>query len=158
MEYTEIESVVKAILDNIYIPKINLETAQKLMKLVEDEAIKMNISVVTAVADEGGNPISVHCMDNAYIASFDVALNKAFTSVALKMSTRQLKELSVPGGSLYGVQYTNQGKIVIFGGGVPLVYKDRVIGGLGVSGGSEEQDTYLADYGMRCLKEVLNCH
>ena len=158
MEYTEIESVVKAILDNIYIPKINLETAQKLMKLVKDEAIKMNISVVIAVADEGGNPIAVHCMDNAYIASFDVALNKAFTSVALKMSTRQLKELSVPGGSLYGVQYTNQGKIVIFGGGVPLIYKDRVIGGLGVSGGSEEQDTYLADYGMRCLKEVLNCH
>ncbi|MGL5255804.1 MAG: GlcG/HbpS family heme-binding protein [Proteocatella sp.] len=158
MEHTAIESVVKAILDNIYIPKINLETAQKLMKLVEDEAKKMNISVVTAIADEGAHPIAIHCMDNAYIASFDVAINKAFTSVALKMSTRQLKELSVPGGSLYGVQYTNQGKIVIFGGGVPLVYKDRVIGGLGVSGGSEEQDTYLADYGIRCLKEVLNCH
>jgi uncharacterized protein GlcG (DUF336 family) len=93
-------------------------------------------------------------MDNAYIASYDVAVNKAFTVVSLKMSTSTLKPLAQPGGSLYGIQFTNNGKIVIFGGGEPLLNaKGDIIGGLGVSGGTEEQDTALAEYGKQIFEK-----
>ena len=58
---------------------------------------------------------------------------------------------------MYGIQYTNGGRIVIFGGGEPLVWKDQIIGALGVSGGTAEQDTALAAYGASLLKEVISC-
>ena len=78
---------------------------------------------------------------------YDVAVKKAYTVVALKMSTIELKPLAQPGASLYGIQFTNDGKIVIFGGGDPLKGgKGKIVGGLGVSGGSEEQDTALSAY------------
>ena len=80
----------------------------------------------------------------------------AFTVVSLKMPTKNLATLAAPGGSLYGIQFTNNGKIVIFGGGEPLTNKDGVIiGGLGVSGGTAEQDTLLGEYG-RAFFESLN--
>ena len=95
-------------------------------------------------------------MDDSYIASYDVAVNKAFTVVALKMSTSALKPLAQPGASLYGIQFTNGGRIVIFGGGDPLTSKDgSIIGGLGVSGGTEEQDTALSSYGKRYFETQL---
>ena len=88
---------------------------------------------------------------------FDIATNKAYTVTALKMPTTELKKLAAPGGSLYGIQFTTPSKIVIFGGGVPLVYRGKIIGGLGVSGGSEEQDTALADFGASVLEEEIRC-
>jgi len=96
-------------------------------------------------------------MDGAYMGSFDVALNKSFTSAAFRMSTEQLGQLSQPGQSLYGIQLTNDGKIVVFGGGEPLMSGDRMIGALGVSGGTAKQDTDLAAYGKEVLKEVISC-
>jgi uncharacterized protein GlcG (DUF336 family) len=134
---------------------ISLKIATALIHEVELKAIKMGVKAVIAVYNSGANPVAVHVMDDAYIASYDVATNKAYTSAALKMSTLTLKDLSQPGGSLYGIQNTNQGRIVIFGGGEPLYYKDILIGALGVSGGSEEQDTELAEFGKIKLKEVI---
>lgn len=134
---------------------VNLEVANALISCVQKQAQSIGLNVVCAVSDAHGNPISVQCMDDAYIASYDVALNKAFTVVALKMSTIDLKPLAQPGGSLYGIQFTNNGKIVIFGGGVPLYNnKGVIIGGLGVSGGSEEQDTSLAHFGGELFSQA----
>lgn len=136
---------------------MNLKAAQELTDRVLQKAAAEGISAVIAVANKSARPVAVACMDDAYIASYDIALNKAYTSAALKMDTRRLKELSQPGGPLYGVQHTNQGKIVIFGGGVPLFSGDRLIGALGISGGSEAQDTALAEYGGAIFEEVLLC-
>ena len=86
-----------------------------------------------------------------------MAVNKAYTCVAFQMSTAALGELARPGESLYGIQYTNGGRIVIFGGGEPLIYEGKIIGALGVSGGTAEQDTALAAYGASLLKEVISC-
>ena len=116
----------------------------------------MGVNAVVAMTNEGANPVLVHCMEDSFIASYDVALSKAYTVVALKMSTINLKELAQPGGSLYGIQNTNNGRIVIFGGGEPLMIKGKVIGGLGVSGGTEEQDTKLAAYGKEVFEGLLN--
>ena len=134
---------------------VNLATALLLCEAVKTEAKRIGVNAVVCVSDRGGHPILVECMDDAYIASYDVAVNKAFTVVALKMSTMTLKPLAQPGESLYGIQFTNGGKIVIFGGGEPLTDGEgAVIGGLGVSGGSEEQDTALAAFGRRYFDSI----
>ncbi len=137
-------------------PEVTLRMAKKLMDRLEAEANRMGLKAVIAVVNKGARPVAVHCMDEAYIASFDVAMGKAYTSAALKMSTRQLKQLSQPGGELFGIQNTNGGQLVIFGGGVPITWGGKVIGGLGVSGGSEAQDTALAEYGEKIIKEALD--
>ena len=125
---------------------MNLKLALALIERVEAEAEKMGVKAVVAVSDASGRPVAVHCMDGAYIGSFDVAVNKAYTSVAFKMTTEVLGQYSQPNGPLYGIQFTNQGRIVNFGGGVPLKIGDDIIGGFGVSGGSAEQDIHLANF------------
>ena len=135
---------------------VTLDIARLLAKRIEEKAIQMGMRIVIAVADNGGNLVLLHRMDDAFIASIDIAVNKAFTSVALKMTTEAVGQLSAPGQQLYGLQYTNHNRIVIFGGGVPLVNNQKIIGGLGVSGGTAEQDTELAEYGASVLKEVLH--
>lgn len=133
---------------------ITLTQARALSEQVRQEAARRGVNAVVAVSNRSARPILVECMDDAYIASYDVAVQKAFTVVSLKMSTSQLKPLAQPGGSLYGIQFTNEGHIVIFGGGEPLCDKNgAVIGGLGVSGGTEEQDTALAAYGKQLFEK-----
>ena len=129
--------------------------AEALSKRVEDKAREMGVNAVVAIADAGARPILVHCMDDAYIASFDVAVKKSYTVVSLKMSTAELKPLANPGGSLYGIQFTNDSQIIVFGGGDPLKINGKIIGGLGVSGGSEEQDTALSAYGASVFEEIV---
>lgn len=135
--------------------ELGLKDAVALIQKIEKKAAEMNMSVIIAVYNKAARPIAVHCMDDAYIASYDVATSKAYTSAALKMPTTALKKLCQPGQELYGIQFTNQGRIIIFGGGVPLNYNGKLIGALGVSGGTEEQDTMLAEYGGKMLEEVI---
>lgn len=129
---------------------MTLALSERLCDAVLAEAKRIGVRAVVCVSDAAGNPKLVKCMDDAYLASYDVAVKKAYTVVALKMSTMALKPLAQPGASLYGIQFTNDGKIVIFGGGDPLKNgKGKIVGGLGVSGGSEEQDAALSAYGKR---------
>ncbi len=136
---------------------MTLDIANALIEKVRDKAAGMGVPAVVAVADKAGRPVAVQSMDGAYIASFDIALNKSFTSASLKMSTEALSHLSQPGQPLYGIQFTNGGKIVIFGGGEVLEADGKMIGALGVSGGTAEQDTELAAYGREVFKEVIAC-
>lgn len=147
-----VEAVVKNIVSDESKEKMTLSLAKKVAEKVEEKASEMGVKIVVAVSNSGARPVLVECMDDSYIASYDIAVQKAYTVVSVKMSTLELKKLSQPGESLYGIQFTNNGQIVIFGGGVPLKVNGKVIGGLGISGGSEEQDSYLAEYG----KEVFN--
>ena len=133
---------------------VSLAQATRLLEELEREALRQGLKLVMAVAGASGRPVAVHVMDDAFIASYDLAVNKAFTAVSLKMPTKDLEELCKPGGSLYGLQNTNDGKIVIFGGGVPLVRGGTVIGGLGVSGSSAENDTRMAEIGERLFNQV----
>lgn len=137
------------------IDAISLDDARFLAEQVEKKAKEMGVNAVVAIADDGGNLKLCECMDNSYLASRDIAINKAYTTVALKMSTKKLAVLAAPGGSLYGIQHTNGGRIVIFGGGDFLEVHGRIVGGLGVSGGSEEQDTALSAYGKKIFAEYF---
>ena len=131
------------------------DKAIALCQEVRRYAAGQGVKVVTAVCDAGGNPVAMLRADDAFIASVDIATNKAFTSVSLKMSTEELSHLAQPGGSLYGIQFTNNNRIVIFGGGVPLVENGVIVGGFGVSGGTAEQDTALADYAKEFFEKEL---
>lgn len=163
----QVAQIVKAVLEQrqkqtnnpskLVTDKMTLKLALKLIEKVEQKAEEWKMAVVVAVSDAAGRPVAIHCMDDAYIGSFDVALNKTYTSIAFKMSTEELGKLSQPGESLYGIQFTNEGKIVIFGGGEPLYESGILIGALGVSGGTAQQDTALAAYGKEILKEVISC-
>lgn len=158
MNEQEISKAVETVLRQMSGPQqMTLELAKALIEKVEAKAREMKVNAVVAVSDKAGRPVAVHCMDDAYIASFDIALNKTYTSASLKMSTAQLGTLSQPGEPLYGIQFTNEGKIVIFGGGEPLEAEGNIIGALGVSGGTAEQDTALAAYGKQAFKEVAAC-
>lgn len=135
--------------------KMTLSKAKKLIAKVEEYAVQSGLNAVIAVCGPDGNPIAVHVMDGALLASFDIAMKKAYTSVAIKISTKELGELAQPGAPLYGIENTDGGRIIIFGGGVPLKVEDTIIGGLGVSGGSAEVDTMIADYGLIALQEIM---
>lgn len=154
MDSREISEVIEKVMAELS-PKMSLDIAKTLALLVEKKAKEIGVNAVVCVADSGARPVLVHSMDDAYIASFDIALNKAYTVVSLKMSTSVLKDLAKPDGSLYGIQFTNSGQIVIFGGGDPLYYNGKIVGGLGVSGGTEEQDTFLSAYGASVFEEII---
>ena len=155
MTEQEIKMLANEVVKNLG-SSMTLDLALALTEKVKSKAREMGVNAVVAVSNAAGNPLSVQCMDNSYIASYDVAFNKAYTVVALKMPTTTLKELAQPGGSLYGIQFTNGGKIVIFGGGVPLYDRGgKIIGGLGVSGGSEAEDTALAEYGGQIFSSLI---
>ena len=155
MTEQEIKMLANEVVKNLG-SSMTLDLALVLTEKVKSKAREMGVNAVVAVSNAAGNPLSVQCMDDSYIASYDVAFNKAYTVVALKMPTTTLKELAQPGGSLYGIQFTNGGKIVIFGGGVPLYDRaGKIIGGLGVSGGSEAEDTALAEYGGQIFGSLI---
>ena len=165
MDVNKITELVRAAMANDYavensatssgVERVNLDVARELSREVIAEAARIGVKAVCAVVDSGARPILVECTDDSYIASYDIALNKAFTSVSLKMKTSLLAELAQPNAPLYGIQNTHEGKIVIFGGGVPLVKDGKVIGGFAVSGGSAEQDTYLGDYAEGVFNKML---
>lgn len=131
--------------------QFNLKQAEDLCHAVLEKANQMGVKVVCAVCDSGGNLMSMLRDDDAYIASINVAQNKAYTAVSLKMPTGALADLTKPGDSLYGLQHQDS-RLVVFGGGIPLIRDGVIVGGFGVSGGSLEQDTALAEYAKEIFK------
>lgn len=131
------------------------EKALALCRAVQHYAATQGVKVVTAVCDAGGNPVAMLRADDAFIASVDIAMNKAFTSVSLKMTTEALGKLAQPGESLYGIQFTNNNRIVIFGGGVPLTENGVIVGGFGVSGGTAAEDTAFGNYAKEFYEKEL---
>ncbi len=153
------ENEIREIVQNAIIAsksEVTLPLAERVADAVIEEAKRIGVKAVVAISDAAGNPKLVKVMEDAYIASYDIAVNKAYTVVALKMPTVALKPLAAPGGELYGIQFTNGGKIVIFGGGDPLINpKGKIIGGLGVSGGSEAQDIALSAFGRNFFETKI---
>lgn len=134
--------------------KMTLQLAKEMIESAENEARQIGVPMVITVVDDGGNLIACHRMDDAFLVSVDISQNKAWTSVALKMPTADLAQLVGPGQELYGINTTNNGRIVVFGGGIPLKKDDRIVGAVGVSGGSVEQDIRVAKAAVRVFDEA----
>ena len=121
--------------------KMTIAMAKELAEAVEKAATILGVKVVVAIRDEGANLVLLHAMDDSYIASVQASQDKAYTAVALKMPTHIALDES-RGGSLDGL--TNGNGILLLGGGYPLRTDKKIHGGIGVSGGTKEQDTTLA--------------
>lgn len=130
---------------------LTLEDARRVVAAAEEEARRIGQPMDIAVVDGGGNLKEFSRMDGGFIGSIDISINKAFTSVAFEAQTRDIGELAQVGEPLYGINTTNGGRVVIFGGGIPLVRGGAVIGAVGVSTGTVEQDQQVAEAGAAAL-------
>lgn len=125
---------------------ISLSLAKELALAVEKRAEQLGKKIVVAITDTGANLILLQSMDDAFIASCQIAQDKAYTSVALKMPTHVALEES-RGGKLDGLMVTDRNRVSLLGGGYPLIAGGKLIGGIGVSGGTAEEDTEFAHFG-----------
>ena len=126
---------------------VTLENARRVISAAEKKALEIGQPMNIAVVDGGGNLVAHVRMDGAWIGSIDISIKKAYTSRAFDLATKDLAEQSQSGGQFFGIHASNNGKIMIFAGGIPLYSEGQVVGGIGVSGGSGEQDHAVAEAG-----------
>lgn len=125
-----------------------LEKARKMVAAAEKKAVEIGVPMVIAVVDNGGHLVLQERMDQALLASVSIALNKAYSAVALKMSTEQAAGVAQPGQMLYGLNTTDGCRLVVFGGGIPIWDNGSLVGAIGVSGGSVDEDITVAKAGL----------
>jgi uncharacterized protein GlcG (DUF336 family) len=130
---------------------ITLADARRIIAAAEKKADEIGQPMNIAVVDEGGNLVAHVRMDKAWFGSVDIAINKAWTSRAFDISTKQLGELSQSGDQFFGIHASNRGRVMIFAGGVPLKRGDQVVGAIGVSGGLGKQDQAVAEAGAQAF-------
>ena len=131
---------------------IILEKAKKMIAAAEQKAIEIGVPMVVAIVDAGGNLVAQHRMDGALLGSISIALDKAYTAAALQTATDQAAAVVVPGQPLYGLNTAGAGRFIVFGGGFPILAGGSIIGGIGVSGGSVEEDMVVAEAGLAALQ------
>ncbi|MDZ4164951.1 MAG: heme-binding protein [Smithellaceae bacterium] len=137
------------------VPKLTLDEARVMMGAAEAKAREIGVDMAIAITDESGSLVMFHRMDNAKIVSIDIAISKAFTAAAARKSTRAYGETSLPGGPSYGIQVSNQGRFMIFAGGLPLFWEGQIVGGIGCSSGHADQDEVCAQAGSDALLASL---
>jgi uncharacterized protein GlcG (DUF336 family) len=126
---------------------IRLEEAIQIINAAQKKAEDIGQPMNIAVVDHGGNLVAQIRMDDAWIGSIDIAYKKAWTARAFDISTQELAELSQSGDEFFGIHASNGGKVMIFAGGMPLKKGEKVVGGIGVSGGMGAQDQEVAEAG-----------
>lgn len=126
---------------------MQLQDARRVIAAAEQKARELGQPMNIAVADEGANLVAHVRMDGAWIGSIDISIKKAFTARAFDISTKDLAAHAQPGKQFYGIDVSNDGRVMIFAGGIPLVRNGKVVGAIGVSGGSGEQDQTVAAAG-----------
>lgn len=131
---------------------LTLEDARRVIAAAEKEAVSQGQPMNIAVVDAGGNLVAHVRMDNAWIGSVDISINKAWTARAFDIETQALAKESQSGGQFFGIHGTNRGRVVIFAGGIPLKRDGKVAGGIGVSGGTAKQDQAVAETGAKAFK------
>ena len=126
---------------------MTLADARRVIAAAEKKAADIGQPMNIAVVDEGGNLVSHVRMDGAWLGSIDISINKAFTSRAFDITTKDLSKFAQPGADFFGIHVSNHGRIMIFAGGIPLKKDGKVVGAIGVSGGSGQQDHSVAEAG-----------
>jgi uncharacterized protein GlcG (DUF336 family) len=127
---------------------ISLLQARGVVEAAGTKADEIGVPMNIAVVDAGNNLTAFARQDGAWLGSIDIAQNKAYTARAFDMSTADLGAEAQPGKSLYGIEASNDGNLIVFGGGIPLTDGDEVVGAIGVSGGTVDQDVEVAEAGV----------
>ena len=136
--------------------EIDLALGQRMAGAARRSAVASGALVSVAIVDAGGHLVVFERMDGAEIAGPVLARDKAFTAVAHRVATQELTDLVLPGADLAGMNSADGGRYIAFGGGLPLWDADRVIGGVGVSGGSSEQDVAAATAALAVFSAALS--
>src|SRR6202167_3162426 len=131
---------------------VMLADAKRVIAAAEKKAAEIGQPMNIAVVDAGGNLVAHVRMDKAWIGSVDISINKAWTSRAFDISTKDLAGHSQSGDQFFGIHASNHGRVMIFAGGIPLKERGKVVGAIGVSGGSGEQDHAVAEAGAGAVK------
>ena len=127
---------------------VTLDAAQKVVDGARAKADEIGVPMNIAVVDDGNNLTAFARMDGAWLGSIDISQNKAYTARSFDMSTKDLAPLAQPNQPLYGIEASNQGQLIVFAGGIPLMDGDDVVGAIGVSGGSVDEDHEVAEAGV----------
>jgi uncharacterized protein GlcG (DUF336 family) len=127
---------------------ITLEQARTVIDAAAAKADEIGVPMNIAVVDAGNNLTAFVRQDGAWLGSIDIAQNKAYTARAFDMSSADLGAVAQPGKSLYGIEASNDGNLIVFGGGIPLTDGDEIVGAIGVSGGTVDQDVEVAEAGV----------
>ena len=130
---------------------MKLADARRIIAAAEAKAEEIGQPMNIAVADEGGNLVAHVRMDGAWIGSVDISIKKAWTSRAFDITTKDLAENSQSGDQFFGIHASNGGRVMIFAGGIPLKRDGKVVGAIGVSGGSGKQDHSVAEAGAEAF-------
>lgn len=130
---------------------VSLADARRVIEAGEAKADEVGQAMNIAVVDAGGNLVAHVRMDGAWVGSVDIAINKAYTARAFDSATADLAADAQPGGQFYGITASNNDRVMIFAGGVPLVADGQVVGAVGVSGGQGEQDRAVAEAAAAAL-------
>ncbi len=131
---------------------ITLEQAEKVIKAAKAKATKLKVAMNIAVVDSGTNLVAFGRMDNAWLGSIDIAMKKARTARYFNFPTGEIGKLSQPGGPLFNIEHSNGGLITFPGGVVIKNAQDEIIGAIGVSGDSVENDHTVAQAGADAVK------
>ena len=137
------------------VQKLTLDDARCIMEGAEAKAREIGIDMDIAITDDNGSLLMFHRMDNGRITSIDIAISKAFTAAAARRSTRAYGEVSGPGGPAFGIHVSNQGRFMIVAGGVPLFVNAEIVGGVGCSSGTPDQDEIVAQAGIDAFLKTL---
>jgi uncharacterized protein GlcG (DUF336 family) len=130
---------------------ITLSDARRVIEAAEKKATDIGQPMNIAVVDAGGNLVAHVRMDGAWVGSVDISIKKAWTSRAFDIPTKDLAKLAQPGEDFFGIHASNDGKVMIFAGGIPLKRDGVVVGAVGVSGGSGKQDQQVAEAGAEAF-------
>jgi uncharacterized protein GlcG (DUF336 family) len=123
---------------------VTLDEARLTIEAAIEKAKQIGQPINIAIVDAGANLAAFMRMDGAWLGSIDIAINKAFTAKAFDISTLELGRNSQPRDQFFGIHESNHGRVMIFAGGIPLKVNGQIVGAVGVSGGSGEQDQAAA--------------
>lgn len=134
--------------------QLTLAAAEQMARAARKKAEELSVPVTVAVVDAGANLVLQQKMDGAILISIETAYRKAYTAAVLQLPTASLKEQTLPSGELYGLHTLSSGKYCVFGGGLPVFQNGRLLGAVGISGGSVLEDVAIATAALEALQEA----
>lgn len=138
-----------------FIPTLSAAQAREMIETSKSKATALNVPCSIAVIGPDGYLLAFDRQDGAMAGSVELAINKAFTAQIFNNGTNALSVLARPGAELFGIQYSHNGRVVVFGGGMPIQFQGQAIGAIGVSGGTVAEDVAIAEAGAGILAERL---
>ena len=140
----------------IQVSKLTVEDARVALDACRGKAIQIGLPMDMAIVDDAGNLVMFERMDGALVGCVQIAIDKAYTAAIFGIPTAEEGRMAQPGGPEYGANTLYAGRIVILGGGLPVKFKNNVVGAIGCSSGTVEQDTAVAEAGVAALVKKLS--